>query len=63
VPGIFDGAHFFTIKPLAAGGSRLRQGENFSGLLVPLLKGKLERGTLPQFHAMNAALAARVAAR
>jgi hypothetical protein len=62
MPGVFDGEHWFTIEPLSTGGSRLRQGENFSGLLVPLLTGKLRRGTLPQFHAMNAALANRIGA-
>lgn len=61
LPGLFDGEHWFTIEEIAAGRVRLRQGEDFGGMLVPFLRGKLERGTLPQFHAMNRALAERVA--
>ncbi len=56
VRGLFDADHLFTIEALGTSRSRLVQQEQFSGLLVPFFKGSLERGTLPAFHAMNAAL-------
>jgi hypothetical protein len=59
VPGLFDADHVFTIEPQGASASRLVQREQFSGLLVPLFKGSLNRGTLPAFHAMNTALKER----
>jgi len=58
-PGIFDGEHFFMIAAGPSGGVRLTQGEQFSGVLVGLAKRSLDRGTLPGFVAMNAALKAR----
>jgi hypothetical protein len=58
VPRLFDADHLFTVEPRAAG-SRLEQQEQFTGLLVPFLKRSLDRGTLPAFQAMNAALKAR----
>ena len=65
VRGLFDADHLFTVEPGDGGGSRLVQRETFSGLLVPLFARSLDRGTLPAFQAMNAALkdrAERVAA-
>jgi hypothetical protein len=56
VPGLFDADHLFTVEPLGAAASRLVQQEHFSGLLVPFFGRSLDRGTLPAFHAMNAAL-------
>ena len=56
VPGLFDADHLFTVEPRGADGSRLVQQEQFSGLLVPFFQRSLDRGTLPAFHAMNAAL-------
>jgi hypothetical protein len=56
VRGLFDADHLFTVEPLGGAGSRLVQQEQFSGLLVPFLKRSLDRGTLPAFQAMNAAL-------
>jgi hypothetical protein len=56
VRGLFDADHMFIVEPLGAAGSRLVQQEHFSGLLVPFLQRSLDRGTLPAFHAMNAAL-------
>ncbi len=47
IPGLFDGEHFFMIEPLDENSVRFIQGENFSGLLVPLFSGMLkstERG-------------------
>ena len=65
VRGLFDADHLFTIEPLPAEGARLVQQEEFGGLLVPLFSRSLDRGTLPAFRAMNAAVkdrAERVAA-
>jgi hypothetical protein len=54
-----DVDHSFTIEPRAGGGSRLRQDETFRGVLVPFLARSLDRGTLPAFHALDAALKQR----
>jgi hypothetical protein len=59
IPGIFDGRHSFTLTPLAEGGTRLVQAEDFSGALVPFT-GKLLNKTEAGFQAMNAALLARL---
>jgi hypothetical protein len=56
VRGLFDADHLFIVEPLGGAESRLVQQEQFSGLLVPFLQRSLDRGTLPAFHAMNAAL-------
>lgn len=58
--GIFDGEHYFILEGTDHGTTILRHGENFTGILAyPLLaiiRGDTENG----FHAMNAALKARV---
>ncbi len=60
LPGIFDGEHYFTIEPEGEGGSRLRHGERFSGLLVPIVMNSgLMTATRAGFDAMNAALKKR----
>jgi hypothetical protein len=59
VPGLFDGEHRFTIRPLGDGQVRLVQQEDFRGLLVPLLARSLDRRTLPAFEQMNQALKRR----
>ncbi len=56
VRGLFDADHQFIVEPRGDAGSRLVQQEHFSGLLVPFFRRSLDRGTLPAFHAMNAAL-------
>lgn len=56
IPGIFDGEHRFVIEPLPDGTVRFHQSERFSGLLVPLLRGMLDRDTRRGFTEMNAAL-------
>ena len=59
-PGwIFDGEHRFTLQPLGDGRTRLTQHESFTGAAVPFFEGQLHANTLPQFQAMNAALARR----
>ncbi|WP_410606592.1 SRPBCC family protein [Amycolatopsis sp. lyj-109] len=63
-PGaVFDGEHSFLIEPVQPGRVRLVQAERFSGVLVPFFRGQLHDDTLPQFRAMNEALAQRVDAR
>jgi hypothetical protein len=59
IPGIFDAEHTFTITACEQGGVRLSQDERFTGILVPLTARSLDRGTLPAFKAMNAALKSR----
>jgi hypothetical protein len=61
-PGIFDGEHRFVIEPLAAGKVRFRQSERFSGILVPIFRGSLDRDTKRGFEEMNLALKARAEA-
>ena len=60
VPGLFDGEHSFTLETLPGGRTRFVQSERFSGVLVGLLGRTLER-TEAGFHAMNEALAERLA--
>ncbi|MGH2735621.1 MAG: SRPBCC domain-containing protein, partial [Actinomycetota bacterium] len=62
VKGLFDGEHRFTLEPTNGGGTRVVQGERFSGALVPLLRRSLDDGTLAGFRAMNEALKRRVEA-
>ncbi len=61
-PGILDGEHRFVIEPVAAGKVRFRQSERFSGILVPILRGSLDRDTKRGFEEMNLALKARAEA-
>jgi hypothetical protein len=56
VRGLLDADHLFILEPHGATRSRLVQREHFRGLLVPFVQRSLDRGTLPAFHAMNAAL-------
>jgi len=59
LPGIFDGEHVLAIEPLGEGRSRFIQSERFTGLLVPALRGTLDK-TERGFEQMNQALKARV---
>jgi hypothetical protein len=60
-PGwIADGEHRFTIEQIGPGRVRLTQSERFTGAAIPFAKGMLNGNTLPQFRAMNRALAQRV---
>jgi hypothetical protein len=59
MPGIFDAEHDFRVEALDGGRSRLSQDERFTGLLVAVMAGSLDRHTLPAFEAMNAALKLR----
>jgi hypothetical protein len=59
IRGILDVEHSFLLGPAPGNGTRLVQGEDFRGLLVPLVSRTLERGTLPAFARMNEALKRR----
>jgi len=56
VKGLFDGYHYFEIIPIDEQKCLFIQGENFTGILVPLLKKKLKTETLPGFILMNCSL-------
>jgi len=58
--GIFDGEHYFCLASSGAGSTEFTHGERFTGLLVPLLRGALDRDTRSGFEAMNRALKQRV---
>ena len=62
IPGLFDGAHTFTLTPLPNGNTQLTQSEQFSGLLVGISR-KLLTQTQAGFEAMHAALAGEVSGR
>jgi hypothetical protein len=59
LPGIFDGEHRFLIDPIGPGRVRFEQSEDYRGVLVPLMRGWLERHIRRGFVAMNAALKLR----
>lgn len=60
---IFRGKHHFVVEPTADGRCKFLQYEEFTGILVPFLHGKLNRETKRGFVEMNAALKARVEAK
>lgn len=60
LPGIFDGEHWFLLSP-EGDGTRLEQGERFSGLLPRFMSGTLER-TEQGFIELNQALKQRAEA-
>lgn len=59
IRGLFDGAHRFELVPLDGDRTRLVQSEQFSGLLVRLLKKTLDTSTRDGFVAMNEAVKRR----
>jgi hypothetical protein len=61
--GIFDGQHTFTIERLGPGRVLFTQTENFTGVAIPFFEARLHGDTLPQFRAMNSALARQVTGR
>lgn len=61
LPGLFDGEHFFQLRP-HEGGTHFVHGERFTGLLVPLARRSLEGATRAGFEAMNRALKAQAEA-
>lgn len=58
IPGIFDGEHSFTIKPLNENQVLLIQNEEFNGLLIPFFTSMFE-DTGRSFEEMNRALKER----
>ena len=59
IPGLFDGAHSFTLEPLDDSHTRLVQSKSFTGILVWFSGGLLKK-TEAGFHAMNDALKERL---
>ena len=57
MPGLFDGAHRFTLEP-SQSGTKLQASESFSGLLVGFSPGLLQH-TQQGFEQLNAALKER----
>lgn len=58
LPGLFDGEHYFRVEPVSEQTARFIHGEHFSGLLVRLMGGPMEK-TRRGFEMMNAALKKR----
>ena len=56
LPGIFDGLHQFELNANEDGSTTFYHGEEFSGWLVPVFKGKMLHNTRLGFEAMNQAL-------
>lgn len=56
MPGLFDGEHYFKLEAEPGGELTFRQGEIFSGILVPLFRRSLDGATKQGFVAMNEAL-------
>jgi hypothetical protein len=62
IPGLFDGHHEFLLEPIAHGtrpGTRFRQRERFSGILVPLVWNGLQPTIRAGFESMNRAIKMR----
>ena len=57
MPGLFDGAHRFTLEPTQSG-TKLQASESFSGLLVGFSRGLLQHTQLG-FEQLNTALKRR----
>jgi hypothetical protein len=63
IPGLFTGQHYFIMVPTGASDTtKLVHGENFHGLLVPLIGGLLEK-TRKGFTMMNSGLKERAELR
>jgi hypothetical protein len=56
LPGLFDGEHYFKLEAKPGGRLSFRQGEIFSGILVPFFRRSLDGATKQGFVAMNEAL-------
>jgi hypothetical protein len=59
LPGLFDVRHRFELQPIGDGHTRLRQSEQFRGVLIPFVGGTL-RKTREAFGIANNAIKARV---
>lgn len=60
INGLFDGEHYFLMKPTESG-TRFSQGEKFSGILVPLFSSTFS-ATEQGFRRMNEQLKERAEA-
>jgi hypothetical protein len=56
--GLFDGEHYFILSALPNGSTSMRHGEQFSGILPPIMPGLLKKTKLG-FQNMNIALKER----
>lgn len=63
VPRVFDGEHLFAIEPLGEAKVNFAQKELFTGLLVPLLWGKMAGNIRLGFEKMSQALKKRIESR
>jgi hypothetical protein len=59
MPGLFTGVHSFDLESLGPAHVRLHHRERFTGLLVPLVLGRLGTTIRQGFEEMNRALQAR----
>lgn len=59
LPGIFDGEHYFLLAADSDSSTTLTHGERFTGMLIPFMRGMLDRDTRSGFEAMNRALKQR----
>ncbi len=62
LPGLFEGEHRFLIEPISARKVRFKHSERFTGILLPLFRGSLDRDTKRGFEEMNLALKTRAEA-
>lgn len=62
IKGVFDGEHYFILKPISSEETEFEHGEHFSGVLSGLLMRMIGEGTERGFKAMNQALKERVEA-
>lgn len=53
---VFRGEHAFRLEPLGDGRTRFYHGESFGGVLVPLMRKRLDTDTRRGFELMNEAL-------
>ncbi len=56
IKGLFDGEHYFQLIANENGTTTFVHGENFSGILVRLLRKKLDTEVKKEFQEMNRAL-------
>jgi hypothetical protein len=56
VHGVFDGEHYFILEKLDGNRTRLLHGENFSGLLTPIIWSSIIDSTLRGFKNHNPSL-------
>ncbi len=56
---LFNGEHFFTMDSIGNDNVKFTHGENFTGILIPLLSRRLNKA-IYSYEAMNKALKAQV---